>query len=129
MALAPTGMAPLVTALGGGAGAGGLAGAAGGLDPRIMALLGLGGGMLGAAGPSRLPVSFGQAAMQGLQGGLGGYAMANMANRQATQQAKYDDLIEQILKGQAGLLGRGMGGGSGGAGLVPGGALSGGGLY
>lgn len=72
------------------------------LDPKTLALLSAGSGLLSAAGPSRTPVSFGQAAGQGLQAGLLGYQQgtqiqhqgmasqlqeANLKREQAVQEA------------------------------------------
>ena len=89
----------------GGAGAAG-AGAAGGLsNPLLMALLGAGGGLLGASGPSRMPIGLGQVLGQGLQGGLGGAAGARMLQQEAEDRARQDALQEKLMQ----LLGFQMG--------------------
>lgn len=98
------------------------------VDPAVwQGMLGAGGGLLGAAGPSRLPTTMGDAMVPALQGGLGGYAMHGMLEK----QQKRDELLDQILRQQAGLAGGGGGapvnaGGFNGGGLSP---LALGGLY
>jgi len=51
-------------------------------DPRVRGLLGLGTQMMAAGGPSRLPVSFGQAMGQGMAGGVQAMDQAQQAQMQ-----------------------------------------------
>lgn len=64
-------------------------------DPTAAALLAAGGGLGQAAGPSRVPIGFGQALSQGAQAGLGGYLQA----QQMGQQNRLADLqmLETML--------------------------------
>lgn len=62
------------------------------LDPATLALLTAGGGLLQAGGPSRMPVSTGQAMGQGLLQGVGAYQNGVMAQQQyGMNQAKMDE--------------------------------------
>lgn len=70
-------------------------------DPQVMALLGLGQGLLAAGGPHSMPVGFGGALAQGLGGANAGYtqAMQNNAfaqNMEATNQKR--DAIANFAK-------------------------------
>lgn len=56
-------------------------------DPTTAGLLSMGAGLLSASGPSRTPVSFGQAIGQGLLGGMEGF-----------QQAKHNNLMAEMQK-------------------------------
>lgn len=58
------------------------------MDPALAAMLGFGSSMLGASGPSAVPVGFGQALGAGIGGGLNAYAMFDQMRRQQEQ----DDL-------------------------------------
>lgn len=54
----------------------------GALDPRAMAMLQAGLGVMGASGPSMTPVSMGQALARGGQQGIQGFQQAQQANQQ-----------------------------------------------
>ena len=71
------------------------------MNPHAMALMGLGGGLLSASQPSRVPVGLGQMAGGALQGGLGGYAMHDQMQRQAKRDQQMDDLLKHYLGGPA----------------------------
>lgn len=87
------------------------------IDPRYAGLLAAGFGMLNASGPSRMPVSLGQAIGQGGQSGLGAYQSAMQLKimddyrraQEAHLKAQTDDLVrkgdlsEQLLR-EVGLL-------------------------
>jgi hypothetical protein len=68
-------------------------------DPRTVGLLSLAAGLLQAGGPSRTPVSTGQAIGQGYLAGLGGYGQAQNALAQnAMRQAQMTTLEQQARK-------------------------------
>lgn len=82
-----------------------------------MSLLGAGGALLGASGPTQVPTTMGDAMSGALQGGLGGYAMHDMMQR----QAKRDKFLDKIMENEAGMAGVGtLSEGSGLAGLLGG---------
>lgn len=56
-------------------------------DPQTMGLLGMAGGLLQASGPSRMPVSFGQALGSGMQGAVQGTQQAYGMQQQAFNNA------------------------------------------
>lgn len=60
-------------------------------DPNTVGLLSMGAGLLNASGPSRMPVSLGQALGQGLQSGLQGYqGTQQLLQQRALQQQQLD---------------------------------------
>jgi hypothetical protein len=74
-------------------------------DPKTVGLLNMAAQMMEAGGPSRVPVSFGQALSRGLVGGLQGYqgAQENLQQKAIRDlQAKRAGLEMQQLEGQVG---------------------------
>jgi hypothetical protein len=68
-------------------------------DPRTIGLLSMATGLLQAGGPSRTPVSTGQALSQGLNAGIGGYSQArNQMAENAMNQARMAMLAQQARK-------------------------------
>lgn len=72
-------------------------------DPNSAGMMGIAQGLLSASGPSRMPVSFGQAMGHGMQAGMGAYQNAqnaNMERQRFDQQQKMGGLQEQMLNMQ-----------------------------
>ena len=66
------------------------------MNPEMMGLLGASAGLMQAGGPSRMPVSLGQAMGQGLMGGMHGYQQgAQFGMQQALHKAKMGALQSQ----------------------------------
>jgi hypothetical protein len=75
------------------------------MNPATMGLLNLSSGLLQAGGPSRVPVSFGQALGQGLQQGAGAFASAQqtqMAQEKLRQEAELLKLHGKLYEAQTG---------------------------
>jgi hypothetical protein len=71
------------------------------MDPTTMGLMQAGLGMMGAGGPSRMPVSFGQAMNQGAQQGLNAYQQTQQGNMQQQMFGmKMEEAQRQALERQ-----------------------------
>lgn len=70
------------------------------MDPRTQGLLGLATGLLQAGGPSKMPTSFGQAASQGLLGGMQQYQAARQGQMQEIQGALATAKLKKELEAQ-----------------------------
>jgi len=71
----------------------------GGMDPMTMGLLGAGAAMLEASGPSRTPVSLGQAMGRGLMGGLSGYQTGQGMQNDQEKMRIMAEKAQQELQG------------------------------
>lgn len=69
-----------------------------GQDPENQGILGAAAGLLGASGPSRMPVSLGQALGAGFQGGLQGYKDAQDRKKAQTALDLQNAQLQQALR-------------------------------
>lgn len=97
----------LLARMGGIGGLTGPQGLGGGINPLTMGLLGAGGSMLGASGPSPYKTGIGTALGAGIGGGLGGYGLGQAMQQQQQRQGLTDQLMAQILGRQMGVANSG----------------------